>query len=543
MDITRRNLLAASGLGALGMMGYAGLTQPLGNTVLTKSASGLSDRDMPRPYRAAFRPLPRLAPYQVSTGADGVRVERDSVTARAGTASILPRYTTPVIGYNGLVPGPTISVERGTQVRLRVRNGLTGVRHAGHADTQSISLSTHLHGHASAPEYDGYAADLTGPGYYKEYVYENDQPARSIWYHDHASHQTTMNVYSGLAAQYLVHDEVERALLPQGDFDVPLTLCDMMFEADGRVRFDDDEHSGVWGDVVLVNGQPWPVMPVQRRVYRFRLLNASMSRSYRPYLSTGEPVHMVATDGGLMPVSRPVTRWRHSPAERYEFLVDFSRYAPGTTVRLRNASNPKNVDFDHTDEIMAFTVTDAPVDTSDPTWRTIPQTLASSDVMSLEPSMSVRRRRLHLKRNDRTNIWNINEQTWSDVVASGYSKVVADPRLGDVETWDLETSSGGWFHPLHVHLVDFKIISRNGRPPFDYERGPKDTAYIGPDELVRVLMRFERRGKYMVHCHNLPHEDHDMMHQFAVGLTPGQPDPHDPVTTAPPVPDTFPPDA
>ena len=100
--------------------------------------------------------------------------------------------------------------------------------------------------------------------------------------------------------------------------------------------------------------------------------------------------------------------------------------------------------------------------------------------------------------------------------------MIADPGLGDVEVWDFENRSGGWFHPMHVHLVDFKVLSRNGRPPFAYERGPKDTAYVGENETVSVLARFgPHRGRYMIHCHNVPHEDHDMMVQFSVGLRPG----------------------
>lgn len=135
--------------------------------------------------------------------------------------------------------------------------------------------------------------------------------------------------------------------------------------------------------------------------------------------------------------------------------------------------------------------------------------------MTFVPSQSVKRRYLELKKSDVTNLWNINETTWDDVIDSGYKKVLADPGLDDVEIWDLHTSSGGWYHPLHIHLGDFQILSRNGRAPFAYERGPKDVAYIGPDELVRVIMKFERRGRYMVHCHNLPHEDHDMMGRSA----------------------------
>ena len=87
--------------------------------------------------------------------------------------------------------------------------------------------------------------------------------------------------------------------------------------------------------------------------------------------------------------------------------------------------------------------------------------------------------------------WTINGTTWDDVINSGYRKVLANPGLDDVEIWELKNSSGGWFHPIHVHLVDFKILDRNGRPPFDYEKGPKDTVYLGEGETVRVIMRFE----------------------------------------------------
>ena len=68
--------------------------------------------------------------------------------------------------------------------------------------------------------------------------------------------------------------------------------------------YDDRTHSGLWGDVILVNGRPWPVMKVKKRIYRFRFLNASLSRSYRPITSPAAPMYMVATDGGLMPKSQ-----------------------------------------------------------------------------------------------------------------------------------------------------------------------------------------------------------------------------------------------
>jgi hypothetical protein len=72
--------------------------------------------------------------------------------------------------------------------------------------------------------------------------------------------------------------------------------------------------------------------------------------------------------------------------------------------------------------------------------------------------------------------------------------------------------------------VDFQILSRNGQAPFAYERGWKDVVYVGETETVEVVARFgPNRGKYMMHCHNVDHEDVDMMIQWEVGQ--GGPDP------------------
>jgi FtsP/CotA-like multicopper oxidase with cupredoxin domain len=95
--------------------------------------------------------------------------------------------------------------------------------------------------------------------------------------------------------------------------------------------------------------------------------------------------------------------------------------------------------------------------------------------------------------------------------------VLADPKLDDVEIWEFVNDSGGWWHPVHVHLVDFKVLDRNGQPPNPWELGAKDVVYVGENETVRLLMKFgPRTGRYMIHCHNLVHEDHDMMGQFRV---------------------------
>ncbi|WP_035774923.1 multicopper oxidase domain-containing protein [Arthrobacter sp. H5] len=534
MSISRREVLA---LGGLGLIGAGIVTVPI-STVSAKSASQLSARDMPRPYTSAFTIPPKLQPQSVTVDPDGSLVNHYNIAMRQGTAQILPRQSTGILGYNGTFPGPTIELDQGTRAVIDMRNRLP-MRHPqwGH---HLLATSTHLHGSASLPQFDGYASDVTAPGFCKYYQYPNFQAARTLWYHDHGVHFTAQNVYSGLAAMYIMHDPIEKKLLPQGDFDVPLIISDAMFAADGSLGFDDRDHSGLWGDVVLVNGRAWPVMKVQPRVYRFRVLNASISRSYRPSLSTGDPVYIVATDGGLMPASQAVTNWRHGSAERYEVLIDFSKYKAGTRVELRNLSNPNNRDYTDTNKIMAFDVAAlTPAEEShmklDPQWNRIPQSLAGSHVMSLTEKDSEKTRNFRVQRSGLAEPWTINGVTWEDVIASNFKLASADPRLDAVEVWEIENKSGGWFHPVHIHLIDFQILSRNGKAPFPWERGPKDVVYIGENEKVKVIMKFgPHKGRYMVHCHNLPHEDHSMMFQFRVGLAEKDIDDCDPILAAPP---------
>ena len=535
MELERRDVLKLS---AFGMLGAAALTIPWGESAQTKSASTLALKNFPRPYTAAFRRPAVLKPYG-ETWDDTGQTKLYSITARQTSASIVPGLLTPVWAYNGLVPGPTISVDQHAQVKLRVRNQLPATHpQFGHA----FHTSTHLHGSASLPQFDGYASDLTRVGELKEYQYPDYQGARTLWYHDHAVHNTAQNVYSGLAAQYHLHDDYERGQLPQGQFDVPLTISDAMFAADGSLSYNDDSHSGLWGDVILVNHVPWPTMKVKRRVYRFRILNASIARSYRLALSNGEPLTIVGTDGGLMPVPQPVANFRTASAERYEVLIDFSKYAAGTVIELRNLSNPHNVDYNHTGKVMRFQVTAGAFDEVN---NTVPTALdigpIGTDTMSLTTAMAQGTTHLRVARDDVTNLWTINGKSWSDVVGSAYKDIVANPQLNEVQLWEIENKGGGWFHPVHIHLVDFKVHSRNtnGGQPFPWELGPKDVVYVGEGETVKLLMRFgvasgSTGGRYMVHCHNLPHEDHDMMVQYRVGNNDFDADPNDPIQAARP---------
>jgi spore coat protein A, manganese oxidase len=532
-------------LSALATLGVA--TAELGPASADGSGGQLPARNTPVPFRGVFARPPELEPFETGfdDGDPSRPFARFAVTAQLARANIVPGLSTTIAGYNGIFPGPTIRTTRRTRAEVRIRNRFP---RAGLIFPQPIDVSTHLHGSESLPQYDGYANDITVPTFVKNYHYPNTQRAATLWYHDHRHLVTAQNVYSGLAAYYPLADPFEQAQLPQGEFDVPLMISDALFNADGSLRFDDNGTLGLWGDIIMVNGVPWPTMKVKPRIYRFRVLIASISRSYRPTLSNGDPVYVVATDDGLVPVVQPVASWRQGTAERVEILIDFRHYKVGQTVDLRNLSNKNNIDFANTDKIMRFEV----VEDSGPasTITSIPTTLdrgpvpgrerGALDVMSLTPGMAVAKRTMRFERQG--GEWTVNGVTWEDVEATGFTKLFANPRPFAVEQWTIENKSGGWFHPVHIHLISAKIIARNtnGGRPFAWEQGPKDVFYTGEGETVTILTQFNPQpngeGRYMIHCHNLAHEDHDMMVQFAVG----DPTDNDPINADRPILDTTP---
>lgn len=513
--LSRRDVLK------LTVLGSAAAALPFTVSLHGARASELPENRMPRPYvrQSRFVQPPVLQPSG-TTPSGRVLYE---VNQAELTATLVPGFSTRLWGYNGSVPGPTIKVQRGQKVTVRQINRMPATHPLfGH----EFTTGTHLHGAPSLPMFDGYANDVSRPGFFKDYEYDNPQEARTIWYHDHAVHHTAHNVYTGLAAQYHVLDPAEVALgLPRGEFDVPLIIGDVAFRSDGQLLFDDRSESGHMGDVILVNGAPWPAVPVEPRKYRLRVLNGSTARGYRLRLSDDVPMTVIGTDGGLVPVPQTIGTLTLGMAERYDVVVDFGPFR-GRRIELRNLGVKNTIDYDFTGRVMAFDVADkTPEQVNQDHNGPVPAQLPTTDrVMGLQPAQARRTRRLRFERQG--GEWTINGRTWADVEASGFRDVVSSPALGDVELWTLENNSGGWFHPVHVHLVDFKILDRNGRPPRPEERGPKDVVYLGEGERVRILIPFgPHTGRYMIHCHNVTHEDHDMMFQFRVGADTPQNDP------------------
>lgn len=509
--ISRRGLFGVLG-GGLAAAGLAGCGIDLRSLVGAGSGQTAellrSAVAVPRPFRVPLPIPPVLRPV------DG-RIE---ITQRVAEAQIVPGTPTPVFGYDGIFPGPTIETRRGVPVVVRHRNELP------------VPTVTHLHGGHTPAEHDGWPTDLVLPsgGFAlshqahhgmvgdisqgsRDYAYPMDQRAATLWYHDHRMDFTGPQVYRGLAGMHLVRDDEEDALgLPSGDREIPLMICDRAFEADGSFRYPSLDQTlrkvpgvepewmeGVLGDVVLVNGAPWPTHDVDAARYRLRILNGSNARRYRLALQPGGEFVQVGSDGGLL--AAPV---RHraltvAPAERFDVVVDFSRYPVGSEVTLVNLLGQGAVG-----QVMRFRVVRPARDDS-----RVPSRL--STVEPLDPAVATVRREWRFSRGQVHGHqgWTINGLPFDP------SRVDARPRLGDVELWRF---SSDLHHPVHVHLDPFQVISRGGHDPGPFDGGWKDTVDLRPAEDVEVAVRFTRhRGRFMMHCHNLEHEDMAMMTAFA----------------------------
>ncbi|MFN0028517.1 MAG: multicopper oxidase family protein [Acidimicrobiales bacterium] len=512
MQSTRSDKSSGSGLSRrdfvkAGVFAGAAVAIPLHRlaSAQTALANRMPQSKLPVPFTRPFQRPPVAAKFRTDATTDYYKIPMVPFLA-----DIIPGYQTPMYGYDGSFPGPTIKTTKGRKTAIRFGNELPS-RHQ--TLLYEPYTSVHLHGSPSLPQYDGYASDITRPGQYKDYHYPNNESGRTLWYHDHGMHHTAENIVQGLAGMYIHEDPAEAALgLPRGEFDVPLMINDAIFKNDGNLLFSLEDESGQWGDVIMVNGVPWPAMKVKRRKYRFRVLNASISRSFELSLSNGQQMTVIGTDAGLMPHPVKTSRLRLAGAERYEVVIDFAKLRPGTRVQLRNSSPKNNVNYLNTDRVMAFDVVGDPFDA---TSNGVPSELnPTNKVMALQPSQATTTRQFRLFR-DRSQ-WTINGNTWAKVTASNYNFVEASVPNGAVEIWEFINDSGGWFHPIHIHLIDFKILSRNGQAPQPYEAGAKDVIYLGENETVQVLAQFKGNGKYMIHCHNMIHEDHDMMTQFEV---------------------------
>jgi len=471
--IDRRQFLLASGSAAL-----------IG---LARRASPHAELRLPvEPFRVALPIPPVLPPVRSDATADHYEIVQ-----REAFAEIIPGIRTRIWGYNGIAPGPTIEARRGRPVVVTYTNRL---------DRPTV---VHLHGGMTRPESDGFPTDALAPGETRVVRYDNTGRPATLWYHDHSWRGAGRNLYMGLAGLYVLKGDSDvDEQLPSGRYDIPLVLQDRSFTNEGELAYDHEGHHGAVGKVMLVNGAPWPTLEVAARKYRFRILNASNAMPVRLALSTKQPLVLIGTDQGLLPSPVTLASLGLSMGERTEIVIDFSRYPIGTRIVLLNERDEGALG-----RIVRFDVVRAERDDS-----RVPERLA--DFEPLSPLQSKRTRTFVFSGRPTIGIppgvrWVINNEGFDP------NRVDADPRLDDIETWRFVNRSflgRTMLHPVHTHLAPFQVLRRNGGPPLRQERGWKDTVAIEDGEEVDVIMRWRGyRGRYLLHCHNLEHEDHSMM--------------------------------
>jgi spore coat protein A, manganese oxidase len=512
--LSRRRVLAV-GVGAVAAGGL-GLAVPALSRPAQTGQLLPSEVVLPPPFQVPLPIPPVLHPGRHPDYPDADYYE---LTQRAVYQEILPASRTQIWGYNGRFPGPTIVSRSNRRTVVRQVNKLP------------IPTVTHLHGGVTPAGSDGWPLDLVLPdgtanphapissmpgatdplartsSGFRVHDYPLTQRATTLWYHDHRMGFTGPDIWRGLAGFHLIHDAGEDALpLPRGDRDIPLMIVDRSFAADGSLRYPAVDPSatrrpgvtgsysaGVFGDVILVNGAPWPVLEVAACRYRFRILNASNARRYRLALDPPPPggggLVQIGSDGGLL--DRPVDHdtIETAPAERFDVVIDFSSYPVGRDVVLAN-----QLGSGRTAHVMHFQVTH-----TEPDDTAIPPRLSTME--RLVPPRAGVVRDFAFQRGARS--WTINGHDFDP------TRPLVTPRLGTVEVWRIVSD---FHHSLHIHLAHFQVLSRNGRAPGPYDAGWKDTVDIRPAEAVVIIARFTGYpGRYVMHCHNLEHEDMAMM--------------------------------
>ena len=508
-----------------------------------------------------YQPIPRGS----KAGLYNVNVEQtaqETGLRRNGTGR---KLTTTVWGYgpdSGGVswPGRTFQVQSGTPTTVRWNNELRNsggkpLPHLLPVDTSlhwcyslegyehysikkdGVPIVTHLHGGHSDFQFDGnpeffYSPDyeVVGPrwaeigGLIKDFRYQNDQPAGTLWYHDHALGITRLNVYAGLAGFYIVRDGIDTGTtanplgLPAFPYEMALAVQDRMFTDDGELFYPafpgdpawadfitgeglaDDEVpqpsalAEFFGDHVVVNGKIWPKADVEPRHYRLRLVNGCDSRfmvlRFRVAASPGgttldgagapEPFYVIGGDQGLAANATQTDTLVFEPGGRYDVVFDFAQVPFGSRVIVENIGGdapfggafgadlgPEDL-FENrqTDRVMAFDVTqkfnNAVADNFFPV-------NVNHYVGNTNSPTRTRKVALFEGNDEFGRLQPLLGTAEPTMAASGdtlngaiawHSSTTENPAYGTTEEWEIYNATGD-AHPIHLHLVNFEVLDRH----------------------------------------------------------------------------------
>lgn len=430
------------------------------------------------------------------------------LTAQLASANIIKNKITPVWGYYNGILGPTLIAKKGDIVNIPLVNNLPE------------ETNIHWHGLMTPANMDGYPTDVVASGSSFAYSFEITQRAGTYWYHPHPDGKTASQVYQGLAGMFIVNDDDESLLnLPDGDYEIPLVIQDKRLYADFSINYSPtmgEVMTGYMGQYILVNGVYSPYINISTRWYRFRVLNGSNARLYNLALSNNASFYVIGADGGLLTSPESVNSLMLAPGERADLLIDFSSYNINDEIYLKSLE----FDAENIQGYQSFNIIKLVIKTDETDSFSLPSSL--SNIETIDTAISTYNRQFII--DDMGSMMGmggmgmmgshtINGKTFDA------DRIDATVTSGSTEIWIIDNSDGDEIHPFHVHGLLFQLLERTGGRGalIATEKGWKDTVLLMPKEKVKIIMTFpQNKGKFLLHCHNLEHEDDGMMLNFEI---------------------------
>ncbi len=441
--------------------------------------------------------------------------------------------------YNGQVPGPTLRIRSGDNLRIRLINNLTknpdsscGHEHLNRPHCfNTTNIHTHgLHVSPQAPSDDPFLKIEPQADY--EYCFQVPEfhPAGTFWYHAHVHGSTGLQVMNGLAGALII-EEPEGQQVAREAKDVVWMIQEIMGREAEKLYSCGHPHS-----LSTVNGKVKPGLRMRPgEVQRWRFINATATPGGYAILELldgndkPQEISVIAIDGYPLRRMRKAKNYNLPPGGRVDFLVRVMR--PGQYRMFK-----KRFQGQSQDQELAFIDVEGK-----PANMKLPERLPplSSFLDPINDNEISRRRTVRFQicpdqaRGDTckhfpdAKVCSGDEPVNNAFLIDGKSfdpdRIDHSIKLGTAEEWEIINETGAE-HPFHIHINHFQEV-REGVAPKDWIW--RDTISLPKDGAVKIRSRFRNYpGRFLLHCHILLHSDLGMMQTVEVvgkGIGPCRP--------------------